>query len=454
MPRVASEAHSVLPARPHQPVARSHSDARGSASPFNEILDSAAPPADPAPRQERVERQERTERQDPPARADKPKPADDRRADSKAADDSADVKDSKAADSADRAGSDDQDGKESKTADAAAEAKGDAAKASDNKSDPEADKSTALNALFADATAPVATAQQPITAAVAPALTLDAAPGAGGSPTEDVLAAIAVAGQDSAKIAGAKQAPAAQTGNAGEPSSKDAVTADTQTATPQIEAVKDGQTRSHDDKAPGSFHRAAAELIAKLGANKPDLDSGDAATAKAGTDAVQNAGALTPAGVASAAAVSATAAPAQTQAPSVAVPLSGLAVEIASQASSGKHHFEIRLDPADLGRIEVKLEIDRDGNVSTRLVVDRPDTLDLLKRDASTLERALQQAGLKTSDHGLDFSLRQHALTQDDKPSQNGARVIVSDDDTAPLEALRQGYGRLLGLSGGLDIRV
>ena len=69
--------------------------------------------------------------------------------------------------------------------------------------------------------------------------------------------------------------------------------------------------------------------------------------------------------------------------PAAAVPLSGLAVEITTQAHAGNKHFEIRLDPPELGRIDVKLDVDRDGNVSTRLVVDRADTLDLLKRDAS-----------------------------------------------------------------------
>ena len=87
---------------------------------------------------------------------------------------------------------------------------------------------------------------------------------------------------------------------------------------------------------------------------------------------------------------------------------------------AGNKHFEIRLDPPELGRIDVKLDVDRDGNVSTRLVVDRADTLDLLKRDASTLERALQQAGLKTSDNALEFSLRQQAFAQRRHAAQNG----------------------------------
>ena len=85
---------------------------------------------------------------------------------------------------------------------------------------------------------------------------------------------------------------------------------------------------------------------------------------------------------------------------------------------------------------------------------ERADTLDLLKRDSASLERALQDAGLKTSDNALQFSLRQHTSSQDDTSGQTGPRVILSDDDPAPLEAMRQGYGRLLGLSGGLDIRV
>jgi flagellar hook-length control protein FliK len=141
----------------------------------------------------------------------------------------------------------------------------------------------------------------------------------------------------------------------------------------------------------------------------------------------------------------------QTGAP---VPVSHLAVEIASQALSGKHRFEIRLDPPELGRIDVRLEVDREGRVTSKLVVERPETLDMLRRDASQLERALQQAGLKTSDNSLEFSLRQDAPNRDDDAPQDIARLTVSEDDPQPLEALRQGYGRHLGLGRGIDIRI
>ena len=88
------------------------------------------------------------------------------------------------------------------------------------------------------------------------------------------------------------------------------------------------------------------------------------------------------------------------------VPLSGLAVEIAASAKSGKSRFEIRLDPADLGRIDVRIDVDRNGQVTSHLTVEKPETLSMLRQDAPQLQRALDDAGFKTGDGGLQFSLR------------------------------------------------
>ena len=86
---------------------------------------------------------------------------------------------------------------------------------------------------------------------------------------------------------------------------------------------------------------------------------------------------------------------------SAAVPLSGLAMEIAASAKSGKSRFEIRLDPAELGRIDVRIDVDRNGQVTSHLTVDRPETLSMLRQDANQLQRALDNAGLSTGNGGL-----------------------------------------------------
>jgi chemotaxis protein MotD len=139
-----------------------------------------------------------------------------------------------------------------------------------------------------------------------------------------------------------------------------------------------------------------------------------------------------------------------------AVPVSGIAVEIAAQARAGNHRFDIRLDPAELGRIDVRLDIDADGNVRSRLVIERADTYDLLRRDAATLERALQQAGLKTPDNGLEFTLRDQSTAQRDAREHDARetqRAIIPDADIAPADAA-SGYARLRGAGGGIDIRI
>src|SRR4029079_15529699 len=137
-----------------------------------------------------------------------------------------------------------------------------------------------------------------------------------------------------------------------------------------------------------------------------------------------------------------------------AIPFGGLAVEIAGRAIAGKNRFEIRLDPPELGRIEVRLDVDRDGNVTSRLTVDRPETLDLLRRDAAGLERALQDAGLKTANNGLQFSLRDQSMNEQQAGTPPGSAVLVAKDDNLPsADVIPQTY-RLAGQGGGLDIRV
>jgi flagellar hook-length control protein FliK len=137
------------------------------------------------------------------------------------------------------------------------------------------------------------------------------------------------------------------------------------------------------------------------------------------------------------------------------IPLSGVAIEIAGKALAGKNRFDIRLDPPELGRIEVRLDVDRDGNVTSRLTVDRADTLDLLRRDASGLERALQDAGLKTADNSLQFQLRDQSMGQQQTGGgPDTAQMIVTDETPPSIDIIPQNYGRLAGTGGGLDIRV
>ncbi|MHB2165857.1 flagellar hook-length control protein FliK [Alsobacter sp. R-9] len=153
------------------------------------------------------------------------------------------------------------------------------------------------------------------------------------------------------------------------------------------------------------------------------------------------------------------AAPAAPQAQTPPTPVSMLPIEIGLRAMEGQQRFEIRLSPENLGRVDVRLDIADDGGVKAHIVVDRVDTLNLLQRDARTLERAFEQAGLRTGDGALQFSLGnqgQGAQSQDGerRPTFAGPdRTVTADADAATREIAAS--LRAYGLSaGGLDIRI
>jgi flagellar hook-length control protein FliK len=105
-----------------------------------------------------------------------------------------------------------------------------------------------------------------------------------------------------------------------------------------------------------------------------------------------------------------------------------VAVKLTSSAKDGGGKISIRLNPEELGKVDVKLEIGRDGAVRATVSADRPETLELMQRDARALEKALQDAGLKTDSNSLQFESRdgrnasgqQHADAETARPGSTG----------------------------------
>jgi flagellar hook-length control protein FliK len=152
----------------------------------------------------------------------------------------------------------------------------------------------------------------------------------------------------------------------------------------------------------------------------------------------------------------ATVAQQQVQAAAVPVPLNGLALEISARAKAGSNRFDIRLDPPELGRIDVQLHVSAHGQVTSHLIVDRPETLDLLRRDAPNLQRSLQDAGLTTGDNALQFSLRDQSFSGGnggDNNSRPTAHVFIPETESVGTEIMARSYRRA-GQGSGVDIRV
>jgi flagellar hook-length control protein FliK len=137
--------------------------------------------------------------------------------------------------------------------------------------------------------------------------------------------------------------------------------------------------------------------------------------------------------------------------------MASLGIAIATRSLSGSRQFDIRLDPPELGRVDVRLSIDSTGKAQAHLSADQQQTLELLQKDSSGLARALRDAGLNVAQNGLNFSLRQHSSgggTSHGGFSSRGARTqalsavaaLAPSPASLPSGAIPQfltGHGRL-----------
>ena len=132
-----------------------------------------------------------------------------------------------------------------------------------------------------------------------------------------------------------------------------------------------------------------------------------------------------------------------------------VAVQIRRAVVDGDDHLSIQLKPAELGRIDVRLQFSGDGRVSAHITADNVATLDLMQRDTRGLERALQDAGLQTDSGSLSFNLRgdnrQAQDQQDNRGASGNARFTLDGPVEAELEELPA--GRWVP-AGRIDVRV
>jgi hypothetical protein len=63
-------------------------------------------------------------------------------------------------------------------------------------------------------------------------------------------------------------------------------------------------------------------------------------------------------------------------------------------ATGGTQRITLRLDPAELGQVQIRIDRPPDAPAQVDITVQRPETLTLLLRDQPQLQHALDQAGV------------------------------------------------------------
>lgn len=133
-----------------------------------------------------------------------------------------------------------------------------------------------------------------------------------------------------------------------------------------------------------------------------------------------------------------------------------VAFHIRTQAQSGNTKIDIHLDPPELGKVEIRLDVAQDGKTGVTVTVDNKHVLDLLQRDARGLERALADAGLKADSGSLSFNLRggQHDQPQQQAGGQYPTPLPEEDAAEQQLLAAVASQRYTLTLDEGVDITI
>jgi flagellar hook-length control protein FliK len=103
-----------------------------------------------------------------------------------------------------------------------------------------------------------------------------------------------------------------------------------------------------------------------------------------------------------------------------------IAAQILRKLEGRSTRFEIALKPAELGRVDVKLDIDSEGRLAARLAFDNPAAAADLRGRADELRRQLEAVGFQMADDAFEFAERDSGSSafdrgQDAQRGQNRA---------------------------------
>lgn len=106
-------------------------------------------------------------------------------------------------------------------------------------------------------------------------------------------------------------------------------------------------------------------------------------------------------------------------------------------ATGGGETITVRLDPKDMGRIDVTLSFDDDGRLRAVVAADNPAALDLLRRDSADLNRSLVDAGVRADQQSFRFDTRsgggeQAASGQSGQRREQAGAGFIDADPTDP----------------------
>ncbi len=134
-----------------------------------------------------------------------------------------------------------------------------------------------------------------------------------------------------------------------------------------------------------------------------------------------------------------------------------IAGQLAAKLTGTSSRFDISLDPAGLGHVNVSVQINAAGQVTAALTFDNPHAAAEARSGAAVLQHALEQAGFNVAQGGLSFDVGGQGanLSRQDARPQTPANAFATTADVPvdTLATLSAAYGASRA-SSGVDITI
>jgi len=111
-------------------------------------------------------------------------------------------------------------------------------------------------------------------------------------------------------------------------------------------------------------------------------------------------------------------------------------VNITQSAIKGVDKIEIKLKPAELGQLEIKMQIAKDGRLQAHIIASNAETLDMLQKDLSSLKNAFENAGYQTDDSSFSFGYHGEEQNNSEREQlRNFIGEVIAQDVAEELAA-------------------
>lgn len=129
-----------------------------------------------------------------------------------------------------------------------------------------------------------------------------------------------------------------------------------------------------------------------------------------------------------------------------------IAAQIVRRLEGRTTRFDMQLNPAELGRVDVRLEIDAEGRLAARLAFENPAAAADLRGRVDELRRGLEDSGFQLADDAFSFADREQQERR--QPPAWTHRAFAEGAETAERADLAAAPVVRLAAATGLDVRI